>query len=185
MEAVRVGRATGHRRWSEASRIAPTHRGRFDVDHPPAPHANSRGAWLQVNCSSLRDGRWRPKKGGFIVERDERGHWLPGSCANPGGRPGVPEVIKTTLRELSPRAVERLGQLLESDDERIQLEAAKAILDRHLGRPAIQADISLHRGIADDHLEALIEMARKRRAEPIDLDERDVVDITPCGSDPK
>jgi hypothetical protein len=119
------------------------------------------------------------------VERDDRGHWLPGRSANPGGRPGVPEVIKATLRELSPRAVERLGQLLDSSDERIQLEAAKAILDRHLGRPAIQADISLHRGIADDHLEALIEMARKRRAEPIDLDERDVVDITPCGSDPK
>ena len=36
-----------------------------------------------------------------------------------------------------------------------------------------------------DHLEALIEMARKRRAEPIDLDEREVLDITPCPSDPK
>ena len=119
------------------------------------------------------------------MERDERGHWLPGSSANPGGRPGVPEVIKSTLRELSPRAVKRLGELLDSADERIQLEAAKAILDRHLGRPAIQADISLHRGIADDHLAALLEMARKRRAEPIDLDERDVRDITPCQSDPK
>ena len=120
-----------------------------------------------------------------MVERDERGHWLPGRSANPGGRPGVPEVIKATLRELSPRAVERLGKLLDSEDERIQLEAAKAILDRHLGRPAIQADISLHRGIADDHLAALLEMARKRRAEPVDLDEREVLDITACQSDPK
>ena len=115
------------------------------------------------------------------MERDDRGHWLPGSSANPGGRPGVPDVIEATLRELSPRAVERLGQLLESDDERIQLEAAKAILDRHLGRPAIQAEVSLHRGVADDHLAALLEMARKRR----DLAERDVIDITPCQSDPK
>ena len=119
------------------------------------------------------------------MERDDRGHWLPGRSANPGGRPGVPEVIKATLRELSPRAVARLGELLDSEDERIQLEAAKAILDRHLGRPAIQADISLHRGVADDHLAALIEMARKRRAEPIDLDEREVLDITPCQSDSK
>ncbi len=77
------------------------------------------------------------------MERDKRGHWLPGRSANPGGRPGVPEVIKATLRELSPRAVERLGELLDSEDERIQLEAAKAILDRHLGRPAIQADSAL------------------------------------------
>jgi hypothetical protein len=48
------------------------------------------------------------------VERDDRGHWLPGRSANPGGRPGVPEVIKATLRELSPRAVKRLGELLDS-----------------------------------------------------------------------
>ena len=121
-------------------------------------------------------------RGDFIVERDERGHWLPGRSANPGGRPGVPEVIKATLRELSPRAVERLGELLDSADERIQLEAAKAILDRHLGRPAIQADISLHRGIADDHLAALLEVARKRRAETIDLDEREVSYVTPSRS---
>jgi hypothetical protein len=125
------------------------------------------------------------KIGESVVERDERGHWLPGRSANPGGRPSVPEVIKATLRELSPRAVERLGELLDSEDERIQLEAAKAILDRHLGRPAIQADLTVKGGTSAEHLEALIEVARRRRAEPIDLDERDVLDITPCQSDPK
>jgi hypothetical protein len=52
------------------------------------------------------------------------------------------------MRELSPRAVERLGQLLDCTDERIQLEAAKAILDRHLALPLIQADIRLHCGVA-------------------------------------
>ena len=56
------------------------------------------------------------------MERNERGHWLPGRSANPGGRPGVPDVIKATLRELSPRAVERLGELLDSEDERIRLK---------------------------------------------------------------
>ena len=119
------------------------------------------------------------------MERNERGHWLPGRSANPGGRPGVPDVIKATLRELSPRAAERLGELLDSDDERIQLEAAKAILDRHLGRPAIQADLTVRGGTSDEHLQALLEVARKRRAEPIDLDERDVLDITPRKSNPK
>ena len=113
------------------------------------------------------------------MERDERGHWLPGRSANPGGRPGVPEVIKATLRELSPRAVKRLGELLDSEDERIRLEAAKAILDRHLGRPAIQADISLHRGVADDHLAALLEVARRRAAEPIMLEHVEVKATTP------
>ena len=42
---------------------------------------------------------------------------------------------------------------------RVRLEAAKAILDRHLGRPAIQADISLSG--ADSHIGALIETASK------------------------
>ena len=119
------------------------------------------------------------------MERNNLGHWLPGRSANPGGRPGVPDVIKATLRELSPRAVERLGQLLDSDDERIRLEAAKAILDRHLGRPAIQADLTVRGSASTEHLEALIEVARRRRAEPIDLDEREVLDITPRQSDPK
>jgi len=103
--------------------------------------------------------------------------------ANPGGRPGVPEVIKATLRELSPRAVERLGELLDSDDERIRLEAAKAILDRHLGRPAIQADLTVRGSASTDHLQALIEVARKRRDEPVMLGEGAVLDITPCQSD--
>jgi hypothetical protein len=100
-----------------------------------------------------------------VGERDDRGHWLPGRSANLGGRPGVPEVIKATLRELSPRAVERLGQLLDSADERIQLETAKAILDRHLGRPGIQADLTVRGGVSADHLHALLEVARKMRGD--------------------
>ena len=117
--------------------------------------------------------------------RDDLGRFLPGNSANPGGRPGVPEVIKSRLRELSPRAVQRLGELLNSADERIQLEAAKAILDRHLGRPAIQADLTVRADASDAHLQALMELAAKRRNEPIDLDEREIVDITSCRSDQK
>ena len=51
---------------------------------------------------------------------------LRGRKANPGGRPSVPEAIKAALSELSPRAVQRLGELLDSEDQRIRLEAAKA-----------------------------------------------------------
>jgi hypothetical protein len=109
-----------------------------------------------------------------FMARDDLGRWVPGTSANPGGRPGVPDVIKATLRELSPRAVERLGQLLDSADERIQLEAAKAILDRHLGRPPIQADLTLRRAETDGHVAALLEVARRRALEPIMLEEDEV-----------
>jgi hypothetical protein len=106
--------------------------------------------------------------------RDDLGRWVPGTSGNAGGRPKPPDGLRTKLAELSPRAVERLGELLDSGDERIRLEAAKAILDRHLGRPAIQADISLHRGVADGHLAALIEVARRRALEPIMLEDVEV-----------
>jgi hypothetical protein len=63
----------------------------------------------------------------------------------------------------------------------VRLEAIKVVLDRHLGRPAIQADISLHRGVADGHLAALLETARRRAMEPITLqdDEVEITSTTP------
>jgi hypothetical protein len=110
----------------------------------------------------------------IFMARDDLGRWVPGTSGNPGGMPKPPEGLRTKLAELSPRAVERLAELLDSSDERVRLEAIKVIPDRHLGRPAIQADISLHRGVADDHLAALIETARRRALEPIVLEDDEV-----------
>jgi hypothetical protein len=108
------------------------------------------------------------------MARDDLGRWVPGTSGNAGGRPKPPDGLKTRLAELSPCAVERLGELLGSNDERIRLEAAKAILDRHLGRPAIQADINLNLNAADSHIAALVEMARRRALEPIVLDDNQI-----------
>jgi hypothetical protein len=108
------------------------------------------------------------------MARDDLGRWVPGTSGNTGGRPKPPAGLRTRLAELSPRAVERLGELLDSEDERVRLEAARVILDRHLGRPAIQADISLHGGPADGHLAALIDVARRRALEPIMLEDDQV-----------
>ena len=39
-----------------------------------------------------------------MAERTSHGHWLPGRSANPGGRPGVPEVVKhPTARTVATR----------------------------------------------------------------------------------
>jgi hypothetical protein len=107
----------------------------------------------------------------IVMARDDLGHWVPGTSGNPGGRPKPPDGLRTRLAELSPHAVERLDELLDSGDERVRLEAARTILDRHLGRPAIQADISLHRDGVDGHIVALIETARRRALEPILLED--------------
>src|SRR5262245_30431021 len=105
------------------------------------------------------------------MPRDDLGRFVPGTSGS--GRPKPPAGMRTRLAELSPRAVERLGELLDSGDERVRLEAAKAILDRHLGRPAIQADINLQ-GAEDAHIAALLETARRRALEPIVLEDVEV-----------
>jgi hypothetical protein len=109
-----------------------------------------------------------------FMARNGLGHWVPGTSGNPGARPKPPDGLRARLADLSPRAVERLGELLDSVDERVRLEAARTILDRHLGRPAIQADISLHRAEADGHLAALLQVARRRASEPIMLEDVEV-----------
>jgi hypothetical protein len=114
----------------------------------------------------------------ILVARNDLGHWVPGTSGNPGGRPKPPDGLRTRLAELSPRAVDCLAELLDSGDERVRLEAARTILDRHLGRPAIQADISLHRAEADGHIAALLEVARRRALEPIMLEDVEV-EISP------
>ncbi len=108
------------------------------------------------------------------MARDDLGRWVPGTSGNAGGRPKPPDGLRARLAQLSPRAVARLGELLDSGDERVRLEAAKAILDRHLGRPAIQADLTIRGGPSDDHLAALIATARRRALEPVLLEDVEV-----------
>ena len=58
-----------------------------------------------------------------------------GQSGNPGGRPKVDPGVREALRAKTPRAVERLGELLESEDEEVALKAAIHVLDRNLGKP--------------------------------------------------
>ena len=59
----------------------------------------------------------------------------PGQSGNPGGRPKSNEHVRNIARSNSVRAVERLIELIESDDERVALTAAKEVLDRAFGKP--------------------------------------------------
>jgi hypothetical protein len=58
-----------------------------------------------------------------------------GVSGNPGGRKPIAPEVKDALRELNPRAIERLRELLESGDERVAMAALKEVLDRNLGKP--------------------------------------------------
>src|SRR5947207_7312635 len=67
---------------------------------------------------------------GFIACR-----FKPGQSGNPAGHKGsvYGECVRLA-RALAPRAVQRLGELMESDDERVAAIAAGAVLDRAIGK---------------------------------------------------
>ena len=59
----------------------------------------------------------------------------PGQSGNPGGRPKSNEHVRNIARSNSVRAIKRLIELMESDDERVAFTASKEVLDRAFGKP--------------------------------------------------
>ena len=129
------------------------------------------------------------------VLRNERGHLQPGSAPlNPGGRPKVPEEVKREVQEIfsaaTPRAAQRLVDLMEDPDSRIALAAASTLLDRVLGKAVTSVDqkVSVSNSIQQAHLAALIEIQneRKKRLEREAAsrpDKTTVIDVTPQSGD--
>lgn len=71
--------------------------------------------------------------------RDKSGRWLPGHVPNPKGRPRVAHEVRLLAQQHCPAAIAKIAELMVgAEDQRVQLAAAEAILDRGVGRP-IQA----------------------------------------------
>src|SRR5713101_5500038 len=107
---------------------------------------------------------------GFLERR-----WKPGQSGNPSGHAAEYGEVIRLARSLSIRAVERLGELMESEDERVAAVACSAVLDRAFGKPQTnrpEKEDSLAERLARmtpaererDALE-LVERARRRIAE--------------------
>lgn len=77
-----------------------------------------------------RAGTGRSLSPAFLAQR-----FKPGQSGNPSGNKGTDygDVIRLA-REASPRAIQRLVELMESDDERVALLASQALLDRAYGK---------------------------------------------------
>ena len=68
--------------------------------------------------------------------RGDRGRWLPGSSANPGGRPAVLTDVRNLARQHTPAAVAKLAHIMEKGkSEQACIAAASALLDRGWGKP--------------------------------------------------
>jgi hypothetical protein len=81
--------------------------------------------------SVARNGKVLPQA--FLDRR-----WKPGQSGNPEGHTAEYGEVVGLARSLSARAIERLGELMESEDERVAAVACNAVLDRAFGKPQPQ-----------------------------------------------
>lgn len=76
-------------------------------------------------------------------KRDSKGRFIKGSSGNPRGRPKTDEEIKEALRELVPKSIEVLKEIIENKTARDQdrIRAIEVIFDRVYGRPFQQMQV--------------------------------------------
>lgn len=74
--------------------------------------------------------------------REHDGRWKSGASPNPGGRPAITREVRELAQKHSLAAVERLAELMHSDDERVAVSATTALLDRAVGKPTQALEVS-------------------------------------------
>ena len=82
----------------------------------------------------MRDGS-HPPPGGAAREGDAGRVRKPGQSGNPTGYSGAYGEAVRLARQAAPYALQRLIQLMDSDDERVATVACNSVLDRAFGRP--------------------------------------------------
>ena len=112
-----------------------------------------------------------------MTERDEKGRLKKGSNLNPTGLDRRKAILLRDLEALTPRAIARLGTLIDSDQPAIALGAAKEVLNRNLGVPKARLDVSVEHSVSAMHMAALRELADKARAA-----QSNIIDVTPAAS---
>jgi hypothetical protein len=114
-----------------------------------------------------------------MVERDEKGRLKKGQNLNPSGVDRRTQMMMRNLQDLTPRAIARLGTLIDSDQPAIALGAAKEVLNRNLGVPKARLDVSVEHSVSAMHLAALQALADKARNA-----EATIIDVTPLSDVP-
>ena len=99
------------------------------------------------------------------MQRVTGGRFAPGTSGNPGGRPPIPDDIKSMLKDLVPDSVKALHAAINGGDPRLAVQAASVVLDRVYGRPHQSASIETNTQSGPEaHLQALIAMASATQA---------------------
>jgi hypothetical protein len=96
------------------------------------------------------------------LKRNEKGKLLPGQRSlNPSGLDRQKQRMLNQLNQLTPRAIARLGKLIDSDSEQVALGACREVLDRNLGKPKASLDVKVEASLSAMHLQALEELANR------------------------
>jgi hypothetical protein len=117
-----------------------------------------------------------------MVERDEKGRLKKGQNLNPSGVDRRTQLMMRNLQDLTPRAIARLGTLIDSDQPAIALGAAREVLNRNLGVPKARLDVTVEHSVSAMHmaaLQALADRARHVDATTIDITPLSVVNDEP------
>jgi hypothetical protein len=118
------------------------------------------------------------------ILRDKNGRVKRGSRAiNPAGGDRRLARMKMQLDQLTPRAIARLGKLIDSDSEQVALGACREVLDRNLGKPKASLDVKVEASLSAMHLQALEELANRaseaRASRMIDVTPEPAAKATP------
>ena len=79
----------------------------------------------------------------IAIKRDEHGHFVKGVSGNPNGRPKGNPAVKELLKEHSIDAAQKVLELLNCGNPKIELAAAQEILNRTEGKPLQTQDVQL------------------------------------------
>jgi hypothetical protein len=94
--------------------------------------------------------------------------WKKGQSGNPNGRPKKAVNIAKLAEESSEAALKKMVKLINSDDDRVALAAAQAVLDRAVGKPKQPVETNPKRENSDYSEQELLAIARvgSQRADP-------------------
>lgn len=89
--------------------------------------------------------------------------WKPGQSGNPGGRPLKIKEAENILLENLKKATEKISKLVDSEDDRVSLQASVQVMERMMGK-------------------AVQKVENKDTTDAKQIDEADLVNIATAGS---
>jgi hypothetical protein len=72
--------------------------------------------------------------------RQRNGQFSPGTSGNPGRRPSGTGDMRAAAQAYAGEALRTLAELLQSENQRLRVQAATALLDRGFGKPGTVDD---------------------------------------------